>query len=89
MRAAGAHADGTMAEEDGVTAMQRAELRLASAAARLRELDVLESVALLRGAAVVGMTTTGAAKMGAALAALRPRVAVVEEAARKEKSKQR
>ncbi len=52
-----------------------------AAAERLKETDEQESLHVLKGATVIGMTTTGAAKHHRLLLEVKPKIVVVEEAA--------
>ncbi|XP_068006238.1 NFX1-type zinc finger-containing protein 1 isoform X1 [Melanerpes formicivorus] len=60
--------------------LQRAQ-QYQAAAERLAELRLQEDLYILRGARVVGMTTTGAAKYRQILQKVEPRIVIVEEAA--------
>nr|XP_006003202.1 PREDICTED: NFX1-type zinc finger-containing protein 1 [Latimeria chalumnae] len=57
------------------------EQQFQAAVDRLAELRVQEDLHLLKGAKVVGMTTTGAAKFRQILQEVKPQIVVVEEAA--------
>ncbi|XP_062521487.1 NFX1-type zinc finger-containing protein 1-like [Corticium candelabrum] len=52
-----------------------------AAAERLNEIDEQESLHVLKGATIIGMTTTGAAKHHRLLLEVKPKIIVVEEAA--------
>ena len=69
------------ARERSSAQLQEALEESRRAAAALRELDDSESLEVLRSAAVVGMTTTGAAKYQSLVRRLGCRIIVMEEAA--------
>ena len=72
---------GPAARERSSAQLQEALEESRRAAAALRELDDSESLEVLRSAAVVGMTTTGAAKYQSLVRRLGCRIIVMEEAA--------
>ncbi|KAM6979789.1 NFX1-type zinc finger-containing protein 1 [Aplochiton taeniatus] len=57
------------------------ELAYQNAADRLAEVRLRENLIVLKGATVIGMTTTGAARMRRSIQEVGPRVVIVEEAA--------
>ncbi|NXK32780.1 ZNFX1 protein, partial [Piprites chloris] len=57
------------------------EQQYQAAAERLKELKLQEDLCILKGAKIVGMTTTGAAKYRQILQKVEPRIVIVEEAA--------
>ncbi|XP_033939060.1 NFX1-type zinc finger-containing protein 1 isoform X2 [Pseudochaenichthys georgianus] len=59
----------------------RSEQAYQNAVDRLADIKREENVHLLKGATVIGMTTTGAAKFRTVLQKVRPRLVIVEEAA--------
>jgi len=76
-----AHKWARLLQEDARASNKVFSEALAEADSRIVDAESALEAEVLRGAAIVGLTTTGAAKYGALLRATRPEVLIVEEAA--------